>query len=116
MTAIPRTSEKSSSRRYPITPSPKGGLFAGSYNDRIDYSVGDFLEPNPSEAQAVGLFLENNPHFRDQPQLLALPTGAQRARRFLRTLCRRAPMEVRNVVVVTGDAVNFNNIYRDRDL
>jgi hypothetical protein len=47
---------------------------------------------------------------------LALPTGAQRARRFLRTLCRRAPREIRNVVVVTGDAITFNNIYRDHDL
>jgi hypothetical protein len=94
----------------------KSTLFTGSYNDYIDYSVGDFLEPNPSEAVTVGVFLANNPHFRDQPQLLALPTGAQRARRFLRTLCRRAPTEIRNAVVVTGDAISFNNVYRDRDL
>ena len=90
--------------------------FTEPYNDYIHYSVGDFLEPNPQEALAVGLFLAHNPRFRDQPQLLALPTGAQPARRFLRTLCRRAPTEIRNAVVVTGDAINFNNIYRDRDL
>jgi hypothetical protein len=95
---------------------PSGKPFSGSYNDYIAYSAGDFLEPNPREAQAVGLFLASNPHFRDQPQLLALPAAAQRARRFLRALCRRAPTEIRNAVVVTGDAINFNNIYRDRDL
>jgi hypothetical protein len=95
---------------------PKGGPFADFYNNYIHYSVGDFQEPNPQEADAVGLFLAHNPRFRDQPQLMALPTAAQRARRFLRTLCRRAPAEIRNVVVVTGDAVGFNNIYRDRDL
>jgi hypothetical protein len=95
---------------------PKGEPFADFYNNYIHYSVGDFLEPNPQEALAVGLFLAHNPRFRDQPQLLALPTAAQRARRFLRTLCRRAPTEVRNVVVVTGDAIAFNNVYRDRDV
>lgn len=95
---------------------PKSGPFTDFYNSYIDYSVGPFLEPNPREAMAVGLFLAKNPSFRDQPQLLALPAGTQPARRFLRALCRRAPMEVRNVVVVTGDAIAFNNIYRDRDV
>ena len=94
----------------------KDEVFAQSYNDYIHYSVGDFFQPNPREEMAVGLFLANNPRFREQPQLLVLPTGAQRARRFLRTLCRRAPLEVRNVVVITGDAITFNNIYRDRDI
>jgi hypothetical protein len=94
----------------------KNGPFVDFYSNSIHYSVGDFLEPNPREAIQVGLFLAENARFRDQPHLLALPTGTQRARRFLRTLCRRAPMEVRNVVVVTGDAVTFNSIYRDRDV
>ncbi len=95
---------------------PGIGAFTNSYNSYIDYSVGPFLQPNPREAIAVNLFLAENPHFRDQPQLLALPTGAQPARRFLRALCRRAPLEVRNVVVVTGDAIAFNNVYRDREV
>jgi hypothetical protein len=95
---------------------PNSGPFKDFYNNYVDYSVGDFLEPNPSEALQVGLFLDANSTFRDKPQLLALPTGAQRARRFLRTLCRRAPREIRNVVVVTGDGIAFNNIYRDHDV
>jgi hypothetical protein len=53
---------------------------------------------------------------REQPQLLALPTGAQRARRFLRALCRQAPTEARDLIVVTGDGIAFNNVYRDRDV
>ncbi len=99
---------------------PWNGLFSKIYNNSIDYSVGDFLEPNPREAQAVGVFLadlaHDNPGFYDQPQLLALPTGAQPARRFLRTLCRRAPSETRNFVVVTGDAISFNTLFRDRNV
>jgi hypothetical protein len=93
----------------------RDGPFIDFYNSYIDYSVGPFLEPNPREAIAVGLFLEH-PRFRDRPQLLALPAGAQPARRFLRALCRQAPLEIRNVVVVTGDAVSFNSIYRDRNV
>jgi hypothetical protein len=82
----------------------------------VQYSVGDFFQPNPSEDRAVGMFLADSPRRGDQPQLLVLPTGAQRARRLLRTLCRRAPSEVRDIVVANGDSISFNNLYRDRDL
>ncbi len=84
--------------------------------DFVSYSVGDYFQPNPREEMAVGLFLANSARRGDQPQLLVLPTGTQRARRFLRTLCRRAPSEVRDIVVANGDAISFNNLYRDRDL
>ena len=70
---------------------PKDAPFTAFYNNYIDYSVGDFLEPNPSEATAVGLFLASNPDFREQPQLLALPAGVQPARRFLRCCSARTP-------------------------
>lgn len=85
--------------------------------DIVVYSVGGLYQPNPREEMAVGLFLSShlNEH-GDQPQLLVLPTGTQRARRFLRTLCSRAPKDVRNIVVANGDAIGFNNVYRDRDL
>lgn len=85
-------------------------------NGFVQYSVGEYYQPNPREDIAVDLFLATNDKFRDQHQLLVLPTAAQRARRFLRTLCRRAPMEVRNTVVLTGDAISFNNVYRDRNV
>jgi hypothetical protein len=80
----------------------------------VNYSVGDYAEPNPQEAAAAGRV--ENWLAPDQRQLLVLPTGTQRARRLLRTLARRAPLEVRHLVVASGDAITFNNIYRDREL
>jgi hypothetical protein len=85
-------------------------------SDSIQYGVGDYYLPNPREAQAAGRFLANSARFRQQHQILLLPAGAQQARRFLRILCGMGPMEVRNVVVMSGDSISFNNIYRDRDL
>ncbi len=87
-----------------------------SDEDFISYSVGDYYQPNPREEMAVGLFLANNARRDERPQLLVLPTGTQRARRFLRTLCRRAPSELKNIVVANGDSISFNSLYRDRDL
>lgn len=84
--------------------------------DFVHYSVGDYYQPNPREEMAVGLFLANAARRGDQPQLLVLPTGTQRARRFLRTLSRRAPAELRNIVVANGDSISFNALYRDRDV
>ncbi len=86
------------------------------YNGIVQYSVGDYYQPNPQEEVAVNLYLASNDRFKDDHQLFVLPTNAQRARRFLRTIFRRAPEEVRNIVVVTGDSISFNNIYRDRDV
>jgi hypothetical protein len=85
-------------------------------NDIIAYGVGDYYSPNPREARAVGQFLANVGTLRDHNQMLVLPTTSQRARRFLRTLCAMAPMDLRNLVVMSGDAITLNNIYRDRDL
>jgi len=84
--------------------------------NNIPYGVGDYFHPNPREAQAAGMFLTHNRQFKNQHQVLVLPTSTQRARRFLRTLCRMAPREMDNVVVVSGDSIDFNPIYRDRDL
>lgn len=82
----------------------------------VPYSTGDQFQANPRENIAVNLFLADRGGLRDQQHLLVLPTGAQRMRRFLRTLCRQAPLEIRNVVVVNGDAISFNTVYRDRDV
>jgi hypothetical protein len=83
-------------------------------SDKVDYSVGDFYQPNPSEAYAVDRLLPVLTGYRHQ--LLVLPTGTQPARRFLRTLARRAPLDTRKLVVLTGDSITFNTIYRDRDI
>jgi hypothetical protein len=109
----------------------------------IAYSVGDFYRPNPREEIAVTLYLDQvrtpdelpplgmptllpsylgvlaaarQLEVADRRQLLVVPVGTQPARRFLHTLCSRAPKEVRNMVVVNGDAISFNSVYRDRDI
>lgn len=91
--------------------------YVGNVHERsVPYSVGDQFQANPREDIAISFFLNSRADLREQQQLLVLPTGAQRMRRFLRTLCRQAPMDMRNVVVVNGDAISFNTIYRDRDV
>lgn len=96
---------------------PRNGKEVFSVADAyVPYSVGDQYQANPRERLAVDLLLNNRGGIRDYPHLLVVPTGAQRSRRFLRDLCRRAPLEMRNVVVVNGDAISFNTIFRDRDV
>jgi hypothetical protein len=93
-----------------------------SDENRVAYSAGDYFQPNPREAIAVNLFLlsgggaETERRAEDERRLLALPTSTQRAQRLLRTLVRRDPLQARNLVVVTGDSIGFNSIYRDRNV
>jgi hypothetical protein len=82
----------------------------------IGYSTGDFYQPNPQEVLAVTWLLDLNAHWRGQRQLLLLPTGSDRARRYLRTLVRRAPLELRSFLVISGDSITINTVYRDRDI
>jgi hypothetical protein len=109
----------------------------------IANSVGDFYRPNPREEIAVTLYLDQvrtpddlpplgmptllpsylgvlaaarQAEVADRRQLLVVPVGTTPARRFLHTLCSRAPKEVRNMVVANGDAISFNSVYRDRDI
>lgn len=89
----------------------------GNVHERsVPYSVGGQFQANPREDIAISFFLNRRAGLREQQQLLVLPTGAQRMRRFLSTLCRQAPMDMRNFVVVNGDAISFNTIYRDRNV
>ena len=80
----------------------------------LPYSVGDFNHPTPPEQVAVSALLSNNSPFPPH-SLLVLPGNAQRMRRFLGNLRSRAPLDVRNLLVVNGDALSFNTVYRDRD-
>jgi hypothetical protein len=89
----------------------------GSDLDTIPYGIGDYNLPNPQEAQAAGRFLANSASsFRRQHLMLALPTTSPRARRFLRAVCATAAIESRDLVVISGDAINFNDVFRDRHL
>jgi hypothetical protein len=89
---------------------------ANIIDNYVLYSAGDYFQPNRREEIAVGLFLADDRVIANPKRLLVLPTGTQRARRFLRTLCRRAPLETSKMVVATGDSISFNSVYRDRDL
>jgi hypothetical protein len=81
---------------------------------RIDSSVGNFDNPNRMEAQNAVLLLKALVDHPDQARALLAVTGQTGpSRRFLRALALNAPEQTRRCVVVTGDALSFNTIYRD---
>lgn len=95
------------SRRYhPLAPYPEA--------DVVLHSIGDFAAPSAQEMQAVWRFLNNPERSSRTRQLLVLPVGAAQARRYVRALANSAPRDIRNVVVLSGDSIAFNQIYRDR--
>ncbi len=83
------------------------------FSATVPYSVGDFTQPNRYEQALVDNMLRS-PNEITPYSLLVLPTGAQRMRRLLGALYRQAPLDSRNLLVVSGDSVSFNNVYRDR--
>jgi hypothetical protein len=84
---------------------------------QIEYSVGDFYQPNPREAFVVGQLLPEVKAAREHRQLLLLPADSERARRFLHTLIRRAaPPDLKNLVVLAGDSLSLNTVLRDRNI
>ncbi|MCC6420225.1 MAG: hypothetical protein IT429_18475 [Gemmataceae bacterium] len=93
-------------------------VFPHSYvhENWIAYSTGDYYRPNPREVLAVAILMNQINFSQADRQLLVLPTAAQRAQRFLRALVRRDPLRTRRLVVVTGDSISFNSIYRDRNV
>jgi hypothetical protein len=95
---------------YESRPTPFLGL-------RFPYSVGSFSRPNQWEEQAANWLLAVlDQHPEQQRPLLVLPATPQPARRFLRALVRQAPVEAGRFVVATGDGIDFNTVYRDRNL
>jgi hypothetical protein len=85
-------------------------------NSRIPHSIGGFYQPNTHERQAVTQLLA---HFRPRPgdrSLLILPASTNQTRRVLRTLLNAAPFIGQQLVVVTGDSISLNTLYRDADL
>jgi hypothetical protein len=88
-------------------------------SETIDYSVGSFDQPNRWEAPAVERLmrtkLEKFPN-QQRPLLVLAAPSSQPARRVLRGLTRTAPAEARRFIVLTGDALSFNTVYRDRNV
>jgi hypothetical protein len=83
---------------------------------RVPYSVGDFLRPNPREAFVIQQMASFMPVLPEERCLLILPATDKPARRFLRNLASAAPQQLAHAVVVTGDSIAFNTLYRDRHL
>lgn len=86
--------------------------------DQLRPEIGDLYKPTPYDRLSAQNYLgdiEQSPWIRS---LLVLPTSAHRARRFLRALhdlsTKLAPHAMRNIVVLSGDSISFNNVYRDR--
>jgi hypothetical protein len=87
------------------------------WSAHIPYSVGAYSEPNRWEAEAAERLMDDLDRHEGRLQpLLILPAMPQPARRFLRGLIRTGPRNAENLVVATGDAVDFNTVYRDRRL
>lgn len=82
----------------------------------VPFSVGGFARPNPSEAQVAASMLEQFRTLPPQRSLLVLPTVTKPGRRLLRALTASAPQLGQRLVVVTGDGIPVNAVYRDGDL
>ena len=81
----------------------------------ISYSVGRARQPNMNEGREVSRILEVLAEHPGERALLMLPTVAQPARRVLQALTTASPFVGKQLVVVNGDGLSLNNIYRDGD-
>jgi hypothetical protein len=80
----------------------------------ITHSIGGFSRPSAEEIAAAEALLDELDRRPGQQQaLLVLPANSWPARRFLHALARAAPSACRRVVIVNGDAIDFNTVYRD---
>jgi hypothetical protein len=81
----------------------------------IASSVGSFQTANRYESQVANQVSEDLALFPRQSRPLLVVTGqAAPSRRFLRALAQLVPSRARHLVVVTGDTISFNTVYRDR--
>jgi hypothetical protein len=77
-------------------------------------SVGTYHAPNQFESTAVHYLLDQLNPLPKQRRMLIVAGQFQPTRRFLQSLARAAPDAPPRLVVVTGDTISFNHIYRDR--
>jgi hypothetical protein len=85
----------------------------------IEFSVGGFDQPNRWEARVADWLMQQKvERFPGQkrPLLVLAAPSSQPARRLLRGLEQTAPFESRRFVIVTGDALGFSTVYRDREV
>jgi hypothetical protein len=93
------------------------GPFTPLVNLSILYSVGGYHRPNHWEEEAASLLMAHlDEHPAQRRPLLIVPASPQPARRFVRAVVSLAPGDDRRYVVASGDALDFNTVYRDRSL
>jgi hypothetical protein len=86
-------------------------------NHPIPWSVGTFDRPNRYEAEAALNVLNDLDRYPlPRKPLLLLCGQSQPSRRFVRALARLSPMQARQFVAVSGDAIAFNTVFRDREV
>jgi hypothetical protein len=79
----------------------------------IPYSVGGFLRANLYEARTAESLVRLIREVPEQRMLLVLPAVTQPARRMLRAIAQASPLTAQRLVVVTGDGIPINTMYRD---
>ena len=83
--------------------------------NEIPQNIGDYYTLTKMDIYAQRLVFDTHLQKHDNTRkYLVLPTGSQRASRFLRTTVNMAPQMIENMVVLSGDSISFNSIYRDR--
>ncbi len=99
--------KKEFSKRFPVGEFHEEGIIPGT--------IGGFYQPAPAEQFVVGTFLARQAPVTPN-SFLVLPTQTVRMRRFLINLQRRSPAAARNLVILNGDAIAIDSIFRDRDV
>lgn len=82
--------------------------------DTVTPRISNPLKPRPHDLQAAVRYLmstDRSPRIR---QVLALPANAERAGGVLRAIQARSEKPIDNLVVVSGDSLSINSLYRDR--
>jgi hypothetical protein len=94
---------------------PDGGEPLRHIIGRVRFSAGGYYRPRQEEMVAANGLLAG---LGDRPQrtALVLPTGVAPSRRILTALTGLDPLIGRWLVVVTGDSLSFNSVYRDGEL
>lgn len=83
----------------------------------IDSSIGVRYTANRFEKEALKfLLLDINLKPEQTQPLMVVGSQAVQARRFLRELSLSDPTLARKMVVVTGDTLSLNTVYRDREV
>jgi hypothetical protein len=81
---------------------------------RIAYSTGEVLRSNRPESEALRAIAAAADRRLPNPPAILLPIGERPLRRVLRSLAAMDPRSACEAVVLTGDTLSLDVVYRDR--